>query len=77
MIRGFVLVSLVAGFETSALSQISVVPGVREVTPLFGHWDAIVVVEAESLHALATLVVNQVRGVQGVERTETLIATEL
>ncbi len=41
------------------------------------QWDAIVVVEAENLHAMATLVVNQVRGVQGVDRTETLIATEL
>ncbi len=77
MIRGFILISLVAGFEASALSQISVVPGVEEVTPLFGQWDAIVVVEAENLHALGTLVVNQIRGIQGVERTETLIATEL
>lgn len=77
MIRGFILISLVAGFEASALSQISVVPGVEEVTPLFGQWDAIVVVEAENLHAMATLVVNQIRGIQGVDRTETLIATEL
>ena len=77
MIRGFVLVSLVAGFEASALSQISVVQGVREVTPLFGHWDAIVVTESENLHDMATLVVNQIRGIQGVSRTETLIATEL
>ncbi|MCH7923614.1 MAG: Lrp/AsnC ligand binding domain-containing protein [Nitrospinae bacterium] len=77
MIRGFILISLVAGFEASALSQISVVPGVEEVTPLFGQWDAIVVVEAENLHALGTLVVNQIRGIQGVDRTETLIATEL
>ena len=77
MIRGFILISLLAGFEANALSQISVVPGVEEVTPLFGHWDAIVVVEAENLHALGTLVVNQIRGIQGVERTETLIASKL
>ncbi len=77
MVRSFVLVSLLPGFETTAMSQISVVEGVREVTPLFGHWDAIVVAEAETLHALATLVVNQIRGIQGVDRTETLIATEL
>ncbi|MDV2496548.1 MAG: Lrp/AsnC ligand binding domain-containing protein [bacterium] len=77
MIRGFILISLLVGFESSALSQITVIPGVEEVTPVFGQWDAIVVVEAESLHAMATLVVNQIRGVQGVNRTETLIATEL
>ena len=77
MIRGFILISLLAGFEANALSQISVVPGVEEVTPLFGQWDAIVVVEAENLHAMATLVVNQIRGIQGVDRTETLIATKL
>ncbi len=77
MIRGFILISLLAGFEANALSQISVVPGVEEVTPLFGQWDAIVVIEAENLHAMATLVVNQIRGIQGVDRTETLIATKL
>lgn len=77
MIRGFVLVSLLAGFETKALTQVSVVEGVKEVVPLFGHWDAIVEVEADSLHSMATLVVNQVRGIQGVDKTETLIATEL
>ncbi|MDA2916623.1 Lrp/AsnC ligand binding domain-containing protein [Nitrospinae bacterium AH_259_B05_G02_I21] len=77
MIRGFILISLLAGFEASAISQITVIPGVQDVTPVFGQWDAIVVAEADSLHAMATLVVNQVRGVQGVDRTETLIATEL
>ncbi|MDV2504270.1 MAG: Lrp/AsnC ligand binding domain-containing protein [bacterium] len=77
MIRGFILISLLVGFESSALSQITVIPGVEEVTPVFGQWDAIVVVEAENLHSMAALVVNQVRGVQGVDRTETLIATEL
>jgi DNA-binding Lrp family transcriptional regulator len=77
MIRGFILISLLVGFESSSLSQITVIPSVEEVTPVFGQWDAIVVVEAENLHSMATLVVNQVRGVQGVDRTETLIATEL
>lgn len=77
MIRGFILISLLVEFESSAISQITVIPGVEEVTPVFGQWDAIVVVEAENLHAMATLVVNQVRGIQGVDRTETLIATEL
>ncbi len=55
MIRGFILISLLVGFESSALSQITVIPGVEEVTPVFGQWDAIVVVEAENLHAMATL----------------------
>lgn len=77
MVRSYVLVSLLPGLEVNALSQITVVQGVKEVTPLFGHWDAIVVAEADNLHALATLVVNQIRGIQGVDRTETLIATEL
>lgn len=77
MVRSYVLVSLIPGFETAAMGQITVVQGVKEVTPLFGHWDAIVVAEADSLHALATLVVSQIRGIQGVDRTETLIATEL
>lgn len=75
--KGFVLLSLTPGLEEKAFSQIGAIPGVVEMTPVFGHWDTIVVVEAETLDALSRLVVRQIRGVQGVQATETLIAGQL
>ncbi len=76
MLKGYILIKLVPGFEEEALSRIRATPGVVEVSPLFGHWDAIAIGEAQSLQALSMLVVKQIRGMQGVEQTETLLQGE-
>jgi len=75
-VKGYILIKLVPGFEEEALSRIRATPGVVEVSPLFGHWDAIAIGEAQSLQALSMLVVKQIRGMQGVEQTETLLQGE-
>lgn len=77
MIQGYILVRLVPGLETEALNQIRSVPGVVDLTLVFGGWDAVIHAEAKSLPALTRLVVGQVRGVHGVQATETLVAAEL
>ncbi|MBI3002535.1 MAG: Lrp/AsnC ligand binding domain-containing protein [candidate division NC10 bacterium] len=77
MVRGYVLVRLVPGFEANVITQISVIPGVADIFMVFGRWDALVRVEAKTLHALSRLVIGQIRGVQGVQATETLVQAEL
>ncbi|HLC26735.1 MAG TPA: Lrp/AsnC ligand binding domain-containing protein [bacterium] len=76
MVRGYILLNLLPGFETNALSQIRIVPGVKEVTLVFGHWDTIVTAESDSLSELSRMVIGQIRGIQGVQATETLISGE-
>ena len=49
----------------------------KDSEALFGRWDVIVQIEANSLHTLSRLVVSQIRGIQGVQATETLIAAEM
>ena len=73
MLRSHILIKLVPGFESEALSKIRATTGIVEVSPLFGHWDAIAIGEAETLRALSMLIVNQIRGIQGIEQTETLL----
>lgn len=75
--KAYVLLGLVPGLEEKTLSQIRLIPGVLEVNPVFGHWDTILIIEADTLDALSRLVVRQVRGVQGVQATETLVAGEI
>jgi DNA-binding Lrp family transcriptional regulator len=73
VIKAYILVSLVPGLESDTVSQISVLPGVRETDLVFGHWDVVVQVEAKSIPDLSQMVINQIRGLQGVQTTETLI----
>lgn len=77
MSKAHVLVRLTPGLEASAVGQIRTIPGVVDIIMVFGRWDAIVQAEAKTLPALSRLVVGQIRGIQGVQATETLVTAEL
>ena len=77
MVKGYLLVKLVPGLESDALSQIRATRGIVDVNLVFGQWDAIAIAEAGSLHELARVVVGEVRGIQGVQDTATLVQGEL
>ena len=77
MVTGYLLIKLVPGLEEEALRQINDTEGVNEVNLVFGSWDALAVTEAANLHELARLVVGQVRGIQGVQDTSTLVQGEM
>ena len=77
MVKGYILIKLVPGLESDALSQIRAVPGVLEVNLVFGQWDAIAIADAKNLFELSRIVVREVRGIQGVEDTTTLLQGEL
>ena len=76
MVKGYLLIKLVPGLEADALPQIRATSGVLEVNLVFGQWDAIAIAEAKSLFELARLVVGEVRGIQGVQDTTTLLQGE-
>ena len=75
--KGYILIKLVPGLESGALTQIRVTPGIVDVNIVFGQWDAIAIAEAKSLFELSKIVVGEVRGIQGVQDTTTLLEAEL
>ena len=77
MVKGYLLIKLVPGLESSALSQIRATPGVLDINLVFGQWDAIAIAEAKTLFELTRIVVGDVRGIQGVQDTTTLLEAEL
>ena len=77
MTKGYLLIKLVPGLESDALSQIRATQGVTEVNLVFGQWDAIAVAEAKTMFELTKIIVSEVRGVQGVQDTTTLLEAEL
>ena len=77
MVKGFILIKLVPGFESSALSAIRTIPEVSEVNLVFGQWDAIVVAEAKSLLQLSKVIISDIRSIQGVQDSTTLVQSEL
>lgn len=47
-------------------------PGIVEIYPLFGEYDLIAKVEADSYEAIGDIVVKSIRPIRGVRTTRTL-----
>ena len=77
MVKGYLLIKLVPGLEPDALSQIRATNGVVDVNLVFGQWDAIAIAESKTLFELTKIIVGEVRGIQGVQDTTTLLEAEL
>jgi len=73
MVKGYILIKLVPGLESDALSQIRAIPGVQDVNLVFGQWDAIAIAEAKNLFEMAKVIIGEVRSIQGVQDTTTLL----
>ena len=73
MVKGYILIKLVPGLESEALSQIRATQGVVDVNLVFGEWDAIAIAEAKTLFELAKTIISQVRSIQGIQDTTTLL----
>ena len=77
MVKGYLLIKLVPGLEADALSHIRAIPGVADVNLVFGQWDAVAIAEAKSLFELSRIIIGEIRGIQGVQDTATLVQSEL
>ncbi len=73
MVKCYLLIKLLPGLEAEALSRIRATSGVADVNVVFGQWDAVAVAEADNIHDLLRLVVSEVRAIQGVQDTSTLV----
>jgi len=74
---GLILLRLEAGKEESVLGKIKDIEGVNKVQAVFGRWDLVATVEARDLNALTSLVIKNIRAIDGVSATETLVSTAL
>ena len=53
---------------------ISKIPGVYEVSVISGEWDIVLKVRAGSVEEIGTLVVDKLRMMKGIEKTQTCVA---
>lgn len=70
--KAFVLVKARVGEITQVIKRLRSVDGVTEVDGTFGNWDAVLVVEADELMHLGSIVFDHIQCTSGVESTLTL-----
>jgi DNA-binding Lrp family transcriptional regulator len=74
MITAFVLLTIAPGRVKPLAEKLLDVPGVAEVYSVAGPFDLVAVVRVKQHEDLAELVTTHVAGLEGIVRTETLIA---
>jgi DNA-binding Lrp family transcriptional regulator len=74
MVVAFVLLKVGRGSEISATDKIKKLPGVLDVAALYGEYDAVVKVEKKNMEELQSFLVKEIRQIDGVAKTSTLIA---
>lgn len=69
---GFVLIDIEPTHEKEVYEKLLKIEHIVELYPLFGEFDLIAKVEAESYEAIGNVVLSQIRAIEGVKATRTL-----
>ncbi|MGC8672194.1 MAG: Lrp/AsnC family transcriptional regulator [Thermoplasmata archaeon] len=78
-VTAFILISFSPNFKLSQRTlakKISVMKNVEEVHIIAGEWDLLVKVRGKTVEDVGSYVVDQLRNIEGVEKTMTIVAFE-
>ena len=74
MVTALVLLSVEHDKTNAVAEKVTAIPGVTEVYSVAGRYDLAVIIRVKENDQLAAIVTDQIRRVEGIERSETLIA---
>jgi DNA-binding Lrp family transcriptional regulator len=69
---GFVLIDIEPTRDKEVYEKLMKIGQIVELYPLFGEYDLIAKVEAETYDAIGSIVVSKIRSIDGVKATKTL-----
>lgn len=75
MVVAVCFVNTELGKEVKARSRLSMFQGVRRVIELFGEYDFMLIIDADSLRQV-NYIVDSIREIEGVKATKTIIGAE-
>jgi len=76
MVIGVTMVNVVPGSEKNVYMKIKNLKNVRDVYHVFGEFDFVVIIEASSLSEL-NRTVDEIREIEGVTKTQTVVGAEI
>jgi len=76
MARAFVLINTEAGMEQDVVNQLKNMKTVKEAYTVYGVYDAVAYVEAEKIDDLKNAVSYEIRKLNGVRSTVTMMVAE-
>lgn len=74
--KAFLLISAELGRERDVVKELQSIPNVREVHVTYGVYDVIAKVEAETPQKLKDTITNQIRSLEHIKSTLTMVVVE-
>jgi DNA-binding Lrp family transcriptional regulator len=75
--KAYILINIRPGEIADVIRHLDKIPQIRDVNMTFGPYDAVAIVQAESLDHLGKILANEIQPIPGVEETLTCLAVEL
>jgi len=69
----FAMISAETGVEAEIMEELKNIPGVQEVYQVYGVYDIIIKIEAETMQELREVVLSRVRNLDKIRSTLTMI----
>ena len=76
MPKAIVLINTDVGMEEEVSKALTQIPEVREVHIVYGVYDIVAIIEANTFDALRAVIVNRIRRLPHIKSTTTLIVVE-
>ncbi len=76
MVNAIVLINVEVGYEGEVLKAIRKVDGVKEALAVYGNYDIVAKVEAESIEKLNNIITGKIRKMDNVKSTQTMIVID-
>jgi len=73
MHSAFVLMNAELGKELQIVNEIKKIPHVKEVYPVYGVYDVLMIIESDSMESLRETITDQIRKLDGIKSTLTMI----
>ncbi|GAI48910.1 unnamed protein product [marine sediment metagenome] len=73
MSMAFAMISAETGVEAEIMEELKNIPGVQEVYQVYGVYDIIIKIEAETMQELREVVLSRVRNLDKIRSTLTMI----
>ena len=76
MARVYILANVLPGRDREIREDLRRIKGVAMADVVTGHYDVVAVLEAEAMSTIFDSILKKVRGIKGINRTETFVAVE-
>ncbi|MCC6045721.1 MAG: Lrp/AsnC ligand binding domain-containing protein [Ignisphaera sp.] len=76
MARAIVLINTDVGMEEEVAKMLSQIPEVKEAYVVYGIYDVVAIIEAESFDRLRNVVISKIRKMPHIKASTTLIVVE-